>query len=320
MERIRRISRRLDHYQQRHPFLAFPLAVVKRYSEDSASNQVALITYYGLLSLFPLMLATLTIIQRVFHANSSIKAHITALAFRYVPIIGNELQHNLHTLRGHRLGVTIALLVALYGSLGVANAIQNALNHLWSVERVDRSSFPHNLYRNFAIVFAGGGLMLGISAMSNYLGHLDDLGLIAHGLVVLVTFAAYFLVFLMVFRLATSHVVATKNFILSAAFAALGWQVLQVVGGYLIVHELHKLSSFYGTFAIFIGLLFWIAIQAQVTLLAVEIDVVRTRQLWPRTFLTAKLTEKDEDVYRSYVKRERRQHYENISVSYPDKD
>ena len=45
----------------RKPFLAFAVAVIKRFGEDRASQLAALIAYYGFFSLFPLLLALVTL-------------------------------------------------------------------------------------------------------------------------------------------------------------------------------------------------------------------------------------------------------------------
>jgi hypothetical protein len=53
------------------------------------------------------------------------------------------------------------------------------------------------------------------------------------------------------------------------------WQVLQLVGGYYVNHQIKGASQTYGTFAVVIGLLSWLYLQAQLTLLSAEVDTVR---------------------------------------------
>jgi uncharacterized BrkB/YihY/UPF0761 family membrane protein len=48
-------------------------------------------------------------------------------------------------------------------------------------------------------------------------------------------------------------------------------------------HQLRHLSSLYGTFATVLGLIWWIALGAMVTVYAAEFNVVLTRHLWPRS-------------------------------------
>jgi uncharacterized BrkB/YihY/UPF0761 family membrane protein len=44
-----------------------------------------------------------------------------------------------------------------------------------------------------------------------------------------------------------------------------------------------RASATYGTFALVIGLLSWLYLASTVTLLAAELNVVRSRRLWPRS-------------------------------------
>ena len=45
-----------DAYQQRHRWLAIPMAVVKKFGDDQAGNLAALVAYYAFFSMFPLLL------------------------------------------------------------------------------------------------------------------------------------------------------------------------------------------------------------------------------------------------------------------------
>ena len=72
---------------------------------------------------------------------------------------------------------------------------------------------------------------------------------------------------------------------LGAAIAAVFWQVLQDFGSFLVLHEFREASAVYGIFALVLGLLFWFYLQAQFTLYAIEVNVVRVKKLWPRSFL-----------------------------------
>jgi membrane protein len=61
-----RAIRRFDRCQQRHPVLGFPVAVVKKFLDDQAGNQVALLTYYAFIAAFPLLLAFTAVLAVAF--------------------------------------------------------------------------------------------------------------------------------------------------------------------------------------------------------------------------------------------------------------
>ena len=53
---LERQVRRADRFQQRHAVIAFPWAVVQKFGNDQAGSKAALMAYYGLFALFPLLL------------------------------------------------------------------------------------------------------------------------------------------------------------------------------------------------------------------------------------------------------------------------
>ena len=60
MNRLERGLRRVDAFQQRHRPTAFAFAVVKKFGDDRGGSLAALLTYYGFLALFPLLLLLVT--------------------------------------------------------------------------------------------------------------------------------------------------------------------------------------------------------------------------------------------------------------------
>ena len=50
------VIERVDEFQRRRPAVGFPVAVVYKFTDDQGAFLAALITYYGFLSLFPLLL------------------------------------------------------------------------------------------------------------------------------------------------------------------------------------------------------------------------------------------------------------------------
>jgi len=105
--------------------------------------------------------------------------------------------------------------------------------------------------------------------------------------------------FYLIFRMATSRVVPSRDLRLGAILAAIVWTILQLLVGRGFVH-LHS-NSAYGQFAIVLTLLAWFYLQAQITLYLVELDVVRTRGLWPRSLAPPPLTDADVRAYQAYA-------------------
>ena len=85
-----------------------------------------------------------------------------------------------------------------------------------------------------------------------------------------------------------------------------GWTVLQVIGGTYVSGVLTRASRTYGLFAVVIGLLSWIYLQAQILLYSAEVATVWSSRLWPRALVRERPTEADHRAEQKMLDRERR--------------
>jgi membrane protein len=136
--------------------------------------------------------------------------------------------------------------------------------------------------RSFGLIAVmGPGLIatVTLSGLANGIGELGGVGseIVAAGVSLLLNMGLFWLGF----RIATAKEVPSRDLRFSAILAATSWEILQLIGGYFISHQL-KSNSAYGAFGIVLGLLAWLYLQANLTLYLVELTVVRVKQLWPR--------------------------------------
>ena len=95
MNRAERLARRFDRWQQRHPPMAFAVAVMKKFGDDQAGNQVALLTYFAFVATFPLLLALTTILGVALRKNPELQRDLVNSAFAEFPIIGAQIHDQL---------------------------------------------------------------------------------------------------------------------------------------------------------------------------------------------------------------------------------
>ena len=290
------IERRLhaaDRFQQRHRVLAFPVGVWSKFNDDQAGNLAALISYYAFAALLPLLLILVTVLNIVLKNNPAVRDSLLNSALAQYPVIGVHIKDNLGTIPGTGLPLVIGIVFLLFGARGVAGAMQNALCEVWDIKKEDRPGFPLSQLWAFALVVTVGiGFIVttSLSSMAGGVGHVIN-GAVAYTGTVLVSLILNVGVFWLSFKIATAWQVPWRQLRTGAAIGAVCWQVLQVVGGYVISHQLHRASELYGTFGIVLGLLAWLFLQAELTLYAAEVDVVLTRRLWPRSILPVKTGE-----------------------------
>jgi membrane protein len=313
-----RLIARIDGFQQRHPALGFPLAVRQKYAEDQGGFLSASVTYYAFFSIFPLLLVLVTLLGYALQGDPDLQRRVLDSALADFPVIGPQLQSNVHSLRGNAFALTIGIAVALWAGTGVALALENALDHIWGVP-IRRRANPL-LARLRALVWIA--LLGGVTLIGTILGSATAFATYAPAArlaALIVSLAINIAVFLAVFRVLTSHTPSWRDVLPGALTAGIAWEVLQLVGGYIVDSQLRHASSTYGVFAIVIGLLSWLYLAANVTLLSAEINVVAARKLWPRSFSLISeqpLTTGDEDALRQRAGVEERRSDEDVSVGF----
>jgi YihY family inner membrane protein len=289
MNAFERPLRAVDRFQQRHPVLAFPVGVWSKFNDDQAGNLAALIAYYAFAALFPLLLVLVTVLNIVLKNDPKLQQTLIDSALSQYPVIGQQIHDSLGTIPGTGLPLIIGAVLLLLGARGVAGAMQNALCTVWGIKREDRPGFPMSQVWAIALILTVGlGFIVTtfLSGVAGGVGHVIN-GTVVHVATVLISLVLNIGVFWLSFRIATARMVRWRDLRIGAAIAAVCWQILQVVGGYVVSHQLHRASELYGIFGIVLGLLAWLFLQAEVTLYAAEADVVLARRLWPRSVLPA---------------------------------
>src|SRR5207248_10090879 len=115
---FKRVVTRLDAYQRKHGSLGFPVAVAKKFGDDEAGKQAALIAYYGFFSLFPLMLVMVTILGFLLGHNSKLQNDIVNSVFARFPLIGDQIRNNVGSLHARGIAPAVGIVAALCGGLG----------------------------------------------------------------------------------------------------------------------------------------------------------------------------------------------------------
>jgi len=318
MDALKKLIAALDRQQQSRPWLAFPIAVWKKFGDDQAGNLAALIAYYGFASLFPLLLVFVTVLDIVLAHNPTLKEKVLDSAFAHFPVIGDQLKSTAegHTLSGTGIALAIGLILTFLAARGVAAAAQNALNTVWGVPFSRRAGFPWSLLKQLSMILAVGIGLLATTLLSGLAGASASVlgGAAAQVGTVLVSLVLNVLVFWLGFRLAVEREIKAREMLPGAVLSAIVWQILQLLGTYLVSHQVASSSSVYGVFGVVLGLLAWLYLQAQFTLYAVEANVVSVRRLWPRSLASPPFTPEDLRAFEMYAQIQERHPEQHIKA------
>jgi YihY family inner membrane protein len=308
------VTARLDGFQRRHTWLGFPLAVVYKFVDDQGGYLAVLITYYGFVSLFPMLLLLVSVLGFTLQSHPSWQQALLGSALQQFPIIGPQLRDNVNSIHGSGLGVLLGILGALYGGLGLSVAIQTTLNRVWAVPRYARPDPVVSRLRGLVLFVLLGAVVVITTALAAVgpvaagYGYGISTGerIAAIAVAIIVNVGA----FLVGFRVLTAREIPLADLMPGAVAAGVAVEVLQMVGAWFVSYELNGASQIYGVFGLVLGLLAWLYLQAVIVVFCAEINAVRARRLWPRNLLTpfvddVALTRADRASYRSYVDSER---------------
>jgi YihY family inner membrane protein len=315
----------IDRYQRRHRWIAVPLATVYKFADDQGAYLASLITYYAFLSLFPLLLVMATALGFALPGNPELQQALIDSTVAQFPIIGDQLGSGTQPLRGSGAGLVTGIVIALYGGLGVAVAIQNALDQVWGVPVNKRPNPFLARLRSLAMLgLLGLGVVL-ITVLAAVSRAGEQFGPFVAWVAVPVSMAVNCGLFVLAFRALTARTVTAREVLPGAVLAAVAWQVLQSVGAFYVDTQLRGSTQVYGLFAIVLGLLGWIYLEAIVVVLAAELNVVLAERLWPRALLgpfveAVDLTDADRRSYESYATAQKYRESEEIDVEFTDRD
>ena len=295
----KQLLHKADKAQQNHAWLAVGFATWKKFSDDSAGNLAALISYYAFASIFPLLLVAYSVLDIIAHTTPTVGQHLIR-ALDDFPVVGTYLKGEVHHgLSKTGIALAIGILLTLYSARGVATAMQNAMNTVWAVPKYERPNFAKGLLRSLglmAVIGPGQIITIALSSVAGGTGHLG--GVLAKVAAFVVSLLLNIGLFWLAFRIATVARVSARSMALGAVLSAIAWQILQLIGGTIVGHAT---NSAYGVFGIVLGLLAWFYLQAQLTLYFVELDAVRALRLWPRTLAPPPFSDADLHAYQLYA-------------------
>jgi YihY family inner membrane protein len=309
--------RRLDLAQQRSPRASFIAAVLKKFSDDQGGQLAALIAYYAFVSLFPLLLVLVTVLGFILQGDPAEQQKLLNGALGQFPIIRDQLK--LHSLKGSGIALALGTAGSLLAGMGITNAVQSAFNRIWDVPVSHRPNFLATRLRGLGLLAILGTLTIVSTVAAGFVGSAGHGAGVVLGGVVL-AFVVNVATFMTAFKLLTAIEIHWRRLLPGVLVAAVSWQLLEHLGGFYIDHELKRTSPLYGVFALVLGLLAWLYLGAQLMIFSAEINVVRERRLWPRSFFAGDPLAADRRALSASAEVEERVPQEDVEVRFEGRE
>jgi membrane protein len=284
-----------DDVQRRHGVLGFPFAVIKKYGDDDGGRQAALITYYGFLSIFPLLLLGVAILSRVLTGNPDLRQRLISAI---VPsVLRSTVEHAVTTLPASTVPFIAGLIGLLFAGTGVVFSAHQTLNDVAAVPRRLRPGFFPCYLRVFAMLMV---LVLGavaVGALTVAATALPTLPAVGRALAVLGSALIIFVVLLLGVRLLLARPAPFRAVWPGAAPGAVAVALLLALAAPLLARFVIGFGPVSGSFATVAALFALLYLMSQVLVYSAEGAAVRYAGLWPRALDQNRPTEADVHVY-----------------------
>lgn len=289
------LKARVDEVQRGRRPLAVAIATVKKFGEDGTANLAAAIAFWAFFSLFPLVLAAVTLLSFVVPEEDRVR--VLEEVSEYIPLLDVS---TIESLDGSWLALLVGLATALWSGMAVVKVTQVAFNSVWEVPVFARPKLVEKLKRGALTLASIGGGLLGSIVLIGFLAG-SDLGLLGRTLGIVAAIGVDIGLFLLAFRLLTDRQIGFREVLPGAVLTGSAFWVLQTISSVIITQHLSGAQATYGSFATVITILWWFYLQAQITMFGMQLNVVLAREYWPRSLVDDDPTPADHRVLQDYA-------------------
>jgi len=269
-----------DRFQRQHGVFGFPYAVIKKYSDDDGGREAALITYYGFLSTFPLLLLGVAILSKVLASDPELRQRlITAIV---PPRLQSTVEQAESKLPTSTVPFIAGLIGLLFSGTGVVFSAYQTLNNVAAVPRRMRAGFFPRYIRVFVMLAT---LLLGavaVGALTVVATALPGLPGVDRAVAVLGSTLVIFGVLLLGARLLLVRHAPFRALWPGAVMGAVVVALLLNLGAPLLARFVAKAGPVYGSFATVAGMFALLYLVSQGLVYSAEVAAVRYAHLWPR--------------------------------------
>lgn len=280
-----------DRVQRRHSLFGFPYAVIKKYGDDEGGRHAALLTYYGFLSIFPLLLLVVVIVSAVLRENAALRQQMldAIIPAQFQDAVDTDVL----TLPTSGLPLAVAIIGLLFSGMGIVFSAYQTLNHVAAVPHRLRFEFLPRYLRIIAMLLLLIAGAVGTGAFTVVVGAVPELSQVSRVAAYAGTTTVMFLLLWAATGLLLPYRARLRVVWPAALVGSLAITGLLTFGALVLPRLVAKSGPVYGSFATIVGLFTLLYLVSQVVVYAAEIAIVRRRRLWPRALDMLNPTEAD---------------------------
>ncbi|WP_199097011.1 YihY family inner membrane protein [Dyella sp. ASV21] len=248
----------------------------QRFIDDKCFETAGALSYTTLVSLVPLIVASLAIFA-AFPAFADARTMLIQFVFsNFVPAAGERVQEYLNGFADNASKLTgISIMVMFFSALSMMVSIEDRLNRIWRVQR--QRGWVSRLLLYWAALTLGPVLIVGGLAVASYATALpmlndaaDQLGL-RQRLVATLPFLVTFLTLMLIYMVVPNRRVRWQEAALGAVLGAVAFEVARW-GFARFIHHAHTYQQVYGAaLAALPILLLWIYLSWVIVILCASV-------------------------------------------------
>jgi membrane protein len=259
---------------------------VHEFLTDNCTHLAAAISYYLLLSFFPLLLAAITILS-FFTRDPNIEERVKQTISEVMPVSGDIV---FELIKGVSPGLGAASAIAtvglIWGGMAVFNAMRKSVNTAWGI-KTPRPFMRERLIELLMMVGFGVLLLISVGVTTAFKivrgaditifgRQLADVGFIWQALVVLASTLVAFIAFLFLYKFIPNTNVRWRHVWLGALVAAILFEIVKDIFVWFVGH-FATFNLVYGTAGTIIALLVWAYISAVIMLFCAKLISIYPR-------------------------------------------
>lgn len=256
--------------------------ILQKMAKDEVGVRAAALAYYGLLSLFPLLLF-LIFLGSQFLSSGSARDSLYQYLIEVLPTATDTIQQVVdQTLESRGSIGLIGGIGILWSASALFNALSISLNVIWEAE--PGSFWRLRLLAGVSVLTIGLLFVLSVALSAMAVIELPGDGTplwrwvnLSLGLIVTI------LLFWILFHGIPNTSVNVKASLCSAVFSAILWQAAKSLFAWYLASGFSNYGAVYGSLASVIGLVLWTYLSVIIFLLGAELGAGLQRELWPNT-------------------------------------
>jgi membrane protein len=259
----------------RDRFHSFRRFLWQRFIDDKCFETAGALSYTTLVSLVPLIVASLAIFA-AFPAFADARGTLIDFAFNnFVPAAGQHLQDYLDSFADNASKLTgISVLVMFFSALSMMVSIEDRMNRIWRVQR--QRGWVSRLLLYWAALTLGPVLVVGGVAVASFataLPLLNDAAAsinLKERLVSVLPFVVTFLTLMLIYMAVPNRRVYWRNAAIGALMGAVLFEIARW-GFARFIHQAHTYQQIYGAIAALPIFLLWIYLSWVIVILCASV-------------------------------------------------